>query len=63
MPKIYGILIGLAVAGFLLAIAGVLMGPILGFEAESYSRASNNVALIAIALAVCSRPAPRKEAP
>ncbi len=47
-------LIGLAGLGFLLAVtASVLTGPLMGIPPEAFSRACNNLALIAIALAVC----------
>ena len=46
-------LIGLAALAFLLAVFVSLVWPVFGIPAESFSRASNNLALIAIALAVC----------
>jgi len=51
----YIILIGLSIIAFLLAIiSNLLTGNIMGVSPEGFSRASNNLALIAIALAVCS---------
>ena len=51
------VLISLAGLGFLLAVFVALLTPIFGIQAESFSRASNNLALIAIALSVCSKKA------
>ena len=49
-------LIGVAGLGFLLAVtASIFTGSIMGIQPEAFSRASNNLALIAIALAVCLR--------
>jgi hypothetical protein len=46
-------LVVLSVLGFLLAVAAVLVtGPIAGIGAEAFSRASANLALIAIGLIV-----------
>ncbi len=55
MQNITNVLVGLAVLGFLLAVVTVLNGgPIaMGIQAESFSRACTNLALIAIALSVC----------
>jgi len=44
------VLIGLAIAGFLVAVFDVVFWPVFGVAAEAASRASNNLALIAIAL-------------
>lgn len=55
MSNIAKVLIGLAVLGFLLAVFGSFLWPIFGISAEGFSRASNNLALIAIALSVCSK--------
>ena len=49
------VLIGLAGLGFVLAVFASLLGPIYVVSAEGFSRASNNLALIAIALSVCSK--------
>ena len=47
-------LIGLAGLGFLLAVTtSIFTGSIMGVPPEAFSRACNNLALIAIALAVC----------
>jgi hypothetical protein len=46
------VLIALAVLSFLAAIFVTFAWPIFGVPAEGFSRASNNLALIAIALAV-----------
>ena len=48
-------LILLAGLGFLLAVFVALFQPIFGIAAESFSRASSNLALIAIAISVCHR--------
>jgi len=53
-------LIGLAGLAFLLAVFVALLWPIFGIPAETFSRASNNLALIAIALAVCCKPVSRE---
>ena len=42
--------VGLAVVGFLAAVATVFMGPLVGVGAEGFSRASTNLALIALCL-------------
>lgn len=47
LAKTLAAMAGLA---FALAVATVYAGPILGLEAEGFSRASNNLALLAIAL-------------
>ena len=44
------VLVVLAVLSFLLAIYVVIIGPISYLQAESFSRASSNLTLIAIAL-------------
>ena len=47
-------LIGLAGLGFLLAVsASIFTGSIMGISPEAFSRACNNLVLLAIALAVC----------
>jgi hypothetical protein len=48
-------LIGLAALAFVLAVVeGLLLpSPILGVTPEGFSRASNNLALLAIALSIC----------
>ena len=59
MSTVSKVLIGLAGLAFLLAVfVAFLVWPIFGVSAESYSRASNNLALIAIALAVCAKRGP-----
>ena len=55
MSAISKALIGLAGLGFVLAVFANLWGPIYVVSAEGLSRASNNLALIAIALSVCSK--------
>ena len=50
MSNLAKALIGLAALAFLLAVAGNFVGPILGTQPEAYSRASTNLALLAIAL-------------
>lgn len=54
MDALIKALIGLSAVAFLLAVvgAGVVGGAVLGVLPEALSRASNNTALIAIALAV-----------
>jgi hypothetical protein len=47
------VLIGLAILAFVAAVFVSRVWPIFGIPAESFSRASNNLALIAIALSVC----------
>ncbi len=50
-------LIGLAVVGFALAIVASLgAGPLLGTSAEAFSRASNNLSLLAIAVLLAFKP-------
>jgi hypothetical protein len=60
LPKV---LIGLAALAFVLAVISSLTGePIVTTRAEAFSRASNNLALIAIALLLLDRnrlPGPR----
>jgi hypothetical protein len=60
LPKV---LIGLAALAFVLAVISSLTGePILTTRAEAFSRASSNLALIAIALLLLDRnrvPGPR----
>ena len=55
MKNVINALIGLAVVAFLLAVITVLIHSqfIMGIQAESFSRASTNLALIAIAMSVC----------
>jgi hypothetical protein len=50
MTSLVKALIGLAALAFVLAIAASFAGPIVGTGAEAYSRASNNLSLLAIAL-------------
>jgi hypothetical protein len=49
-------LIGLAGLAFLLAVVVSLSWPIFGIPGETFSRACNNLALLAIGLAVCCKP-------
>ena len=55
MSNVSKLLIGLASLAFLLAVSVLLLGPIFGITGEAFSRASNNLALIAIALLVCTK--------
>ena len=55
MSTVSKVLIGLASLAFLLALSVVLFGPVFGVSGEGFSRASNNLALIAIALLVCTK--------
>lgn len=55
MSALIKVLIGLAALGFLLAVFVVVAWPFYGMTAEAFSRASNNLALIAIALALVGR--------
>ena len=55
MSIVSKVLIGLASLAFLLAVFVSLLGPIFGIPAEAFSRASNNLALIAIALLICTK--------
>jgi hypothetical protein len=50
MSTLVKALIGLAALAFLLAVLTHFMGPIVQTQAEAYSRASTNLALLAIAL-------------
>ena len=50
MSTLVKALIGLAALAFVLAVVTHFAGPIAGTEAEAYSRASGNLALLAIAL-------------
>ena len=52
MSNLAKALTGLAVLAFVLALAANFTGPILNTVAEGYSRASTNLALLAIALVV-----------
>ena len=54
MQNVINISIGLAALAFILAVITALTGPIaMDIQAESFSRACNNLALIAIAISVC----------
>ncbi len=56
MNKLVQILIGLAILTFAIGAVGVVFPiPILNIMPEGFSRASNNLALIAIALSVCCK--------
>ena len=50
MRGIAWLLIVLSAVGFILAVVSALTDPICGVEAEGFSRACGNLALIAIAL-------------
>src|SRR4029079_12969906 len=52
-------LIGLAALAFLLAVASSFTGPVGPVQAEGFSRASTNLALLAIALLLSSRDSAR----
>ena len=52
MSNLAKVLTGLAALSFLLAIVTNFVGPMLNTPAEGYSRACNNLALLAIALVV-----------
>ena len=54
MTTLVKALIGLAALAFVLAVASHFSGSIVGTQAEAYSRASGNLSLLAIALAVTS---------
>lgn len=54
MQNLINVLVGLALLAFILAVISVLASPIImGIHAETFSRACNNLALIAIAFSVC----------
>ena len=54
MSNITKVLIALSCLAFIIAVLGSFFGfNFLGTDPEGFSRASNNLALIAIALAVC----------
>ena len=57
MENVLKILVGLAAVAFLMAVIGSAFtsGPILGTRPEAFSRASSNLALIVIALALLSK--------
>ena len=50
MSNLVKALIGLAALAFVLAVLTHFTGPIVNTQAEAYSRASTNLALLAIAL-------------
>jgi len=50
MSTLVKALIGLAVLAFVLAVVTHFAGPVVQTQAEAYSRASTNLALLAIAL-------------
>ncbi|MBM3308190.1 MAG: hypothetical protein FJY74_07685 [Candidatus Eisenbacteria bacterium] len=52
MRSFIWILVMLAAVAFVLAVVSVFFGPIMGVWPEGFSRASGNIALIAIALAL-----------
>ncbi len=53
------VLVGLAALAFVFAVITVLVGglPIMGICAEAFSRACNNIALLAVAVALIFKPA------
>ena len=54
MANILKALIGLSCVAFIIAVLGAVFNfDFLGVDPEGYSRACNNLALIAIGLAVC----------
>jgi hypothetical protein len=55
MSVIAKVLIGLAGLAFLSALFTAFVWPIFDIPAESFSRACSNLALIAIALVLCTR--------
>lgn len=57
MSKIIQLLIGLAILAFVLGVIAVIFPAfqILHIMPESYSRGSNNLALLAIALSLCCK--------
>ena len=57
MPQLLKVLVALSVIAFFIAVFGsVFKFDFLGVDPEGYSRACNNIILIAIALAVCFKP-------
>jgi hypothetical protein len=50
MGNLVRVLIGLAALAFVLAVVTHFAGPLLSTQPEAYSRASTNLALLAIAL-------------
>jgi len=57
MSHLLKALIVLSVIAFFIAVFGSIFGfALLGVDSEGYSRACNNIILIAIALAVCFKP-------
>jgi hypothetical protein len=50
MSNLAKALIGLSALAFVLAVVTHFVGPVAGTEAEAYSRASTNLALLAVAL-------------
>ena len=50
MSNLVKALIGLSALAFVLAVVTHFVGPVAGTEAEAYSRASTNLALLAVAL-------------
>jgi hypothetical protein len=50
MSNLVKALIGLSALAFVLAVVASFVGPIVNTGAEAYSRASNNLSLLAIAL-------------
>lgn len=62
MSTILKVLITLSCLGFVIALLEVLFGTyLLGVAPEAYSRACSNLALIAIALAVCFKSESKEE--
>ena len=56
MAMIAKVLLGVAVVAFALAVISALTGRIMNIQPEGYSRACNNLALIAIGLGFLFRP-------
>ena len=54
MSTLVKALIGLAALAFVLAVVTHFAGPVVQTQAEAYSRASTNLALLAIALVLTS---------
>jgi len=57
MSNLFKVLVALSVVAFLIAVFGSIFHfDLLGVDPEGYSRACNNIILIAIGLAVCFKP-------
>lgn len=55
MSHVPKVLLGLSALAFLVAVFIAFFWPVFGFQPESFSRASSNLALIAIGVALCWR--------